>query len=84
MVETLITAMLRNQYGIGLKFRTSRENREKWETYYKSLQAGKAGRFYRTMPFVILPTDLIGYSEVTNHERFLIQASWRFGSKNTF
>ena len=84
MVETLITAMLRNQYEIGLKNRTFRENREKWEACYKSLQTGKAGRFYRTMPFVILPTDLIGYSEVTNHERFLIQASWRVRDKNSF
>lgn len=84
MVETLITAMLKDRYDIGLKFRPSLEYRKKWEAYYKSLESGKRAHFYRTRPLVILPTDLTGYSEVTNHERFLIHSAWRFRSNNTF
>lgn len=84
MVETLITAMLKDRYDIGLKFRPSLEYRKKWEAYYKSLESGKNGHFYRTRPLVILPLNIIGYSALTNHERFLIHASWRSGSKNTF
>lgn len=84
MVETLITAMLKDRYDIGLKFRPSLEYRKKWEAYYKSLESGKNGHFYRTRPLVILPLNIIGYSALTNHERFLIHSAWRFRSKNTF
>lgn len=77
MTETLITLTLRDRYGIGLKIRTSREYREKWEAYYKSLQSSKDGRFYRTMPFVIFPLDINGHPEVTNHERYLTHSAFR-------
>lgn len=84
MVETLTTAMLRKQYDIGLKFRPSLEYRKKWEAYYRSLESGDKAHFYRTRPRVILPLNIIGYSALTNHERFLIHSAWRIRSKNTF
>ena len=84
MVETLITAMLKDRYDIGLKFRPSLEYRKKWEAYYRSLESGKNRHFYRTRPLVILPLNIIGYSALTNHERFLIHSAWQLRSKNTF